>query len=97
MRIGKDGMTYVTKRGSFFIKPSTDRLHRKRPTRFIKLTQALKRWARDLARLSSLTKTNRVRYEGHLLKRNLKEAICVAVVSERVIMQHLLTNLRRRS
>jgi hypothetical protein len=37
MRIGNEGMTYVTKSGSFFIKSSPDHPFRKRPRRFTKL------------------------------------------------------------
>jgi hypothetical protein len=96
MRIGSEGMTYVTKSGSFFIKSSPDRLLRKRPTRFIKLTDALRRWARELARASSLTRTKRGQYQDRLLIRNLREAVRVAVPSERVVIQRLLNSLRRR-
>ena len=96
MRIGNEGMTYVTKSGSFFVKSSPDRLLRKRPARFIKLTDALRRWARELARASSLTRTKRGQYQDRLLIRNLREAVHVAVPGERVVIQRLLKNLRRR-
>ncbi len=75
MRLGNEGMTYVTRSGRFFIKSSPDRLRRKRPTRFIELTEALRRWAGDFARASSLAKTKRVEYEDRLLLRNLREAV----------------------
>jgi hypothetical protein len=96
MRIGNEGLTYVTKSGSFFIMSSPDHLFRKRPRRFTKLTEALGRWARELARASNLTRTKRGQYQDRLLLRNLREAIRVAVPSERVIMRRLLSNLRRR-
>jgi len=96
MRIGNDGMTYVTNSGSFFIKSSPARLLRKRSGRFTKLTEALRRWARELARAASLTKTKRGQYQDRLLRRNLREAIRVAEPSERVVMQRLLKNLRQR-
>jgi hypothetical protein len=96
MSIGNDGMTYVSKSGAFFIKSSPDRLLRKRPARFINLAAALRRWARELARATSLPNTKRGRYQERLLLRNLREAIPVAVPSERATMQRLLNNLRRR-
>jgi len=96
MRIGNDGMRYVTKSGSFFIKSSPDHLLRKRPKGFIRLTKALRRWARELARAASLTKAKRGQYQDRLLLRNLREAIRVAVPSERVVMQCLLKNCRRQ-
>ena len=46
MRIADEGRTYVTKSGSFFVKAPPDRAHPKRPARFIRLTQALRIWAR---------------------------------------------------
>jgi hypothetical protein len=95
MRIGYDGMAYVTKSGTFFIRSSPDRLCCKRPTRFIKLTEALRRWARELVRAASLPKTKRRQYQDRLLLRNLREAIHVAVPSERVVVQGLLRSLRR--
>jgi hypothetical protein len=95
MRIGNDGMTYITKSGRFFLQSSPDRIRRKRPTRFTKLTQALRRWARELGRAASLTKTKRGQYQDRLLLRNLREAIRVAVPTERVVMQGLLRGLRR--
>jgi len=95
MRIGNDGLTYVTKSGSFFIKTPPDP-RRERSARFVRLTEALRRWARDLARSASLTKIKRGKYEHRVLLRNLREAIRVAGQSERVVMQRLLTNVRRR-
>ncbi len=95
MRIGHDGLTYETKSGRFFIKSPPGRLLRKRPKRLIKLAEALKSWARELARASRLTKARRIRFEHRLLLRNLREAIRVAVPTEKVIMQRLLKSLLR--
>jgi hypothetical protein len=96
MRLGHEGTAYVTKSGSFFVKPPPASLLRKRPKRFVSLAEALGRWAHEHARSSNLTKTKRVRYEDRLLRRNFREAIRVAVPNERVIMQGLLKNLRRQ-
>jgi 5-methylcytosine-specific restriction endonuclease McrA len=95
MRIDNAGMTYVTKSGKFFIKSSPEQLRRRRPRRFMKLAESLRRWARELARATILTKTKRRQYQDRLLLRNLREAIRVAVPTERVIMQGLLRSLRR--
>jgi hypothetical protein len=95
MHIGDAGMTYVTKSGKFFIKSSLEQLHRKRPRRFIRLAESLRKWARELARAASLTKTKSGQYQDRLLMRNLSEAIRIAVPSERVVMRRLLMNLRR--
>jgi hypothetical protein len=95
MHIGNAGATYVSKNGKFFIKSSPERLHRKRPRRFIRLAESLSRWARELAQSASFTKTRCGRYQNRLLMRNLREAIRGAVPSERVQMQRLLTNFRQ--
>ncbi len=95
MHIGNEGMTYVTKSGTFFVKSSPDCLLCRRPARFIKLTDALRRWARELVRASCLTRIKRGQYQDRLLIRNLREAVRVAVPSERVVIQRLLKNLRR--
>lgn len=96
MRLGYERMAYVTKSGRFFVKRPTASLRRKRSRRFVRLAEALGRWARELAHASNLTKTKRVRYEDGLLRRNLREAIRVAVPTEKGIMQHILKNLRSR-
>jgi hypothetical protein len=90
MHVGSGGMTYVTKGEKFFIKASLEQLHRKRPRRFMKLAAALRRWARELARATSLTKTEYRKYRDRLLVRDLREAIRVALPSERVVMHGLL-------
>lgn len=96
MYIRDAGMTYVTESGKFFIKSPPEQLHRKRPRRFLKLAESLRRWARDLARLSSVTKTKYGQYRDRLLVRDLREAIRCASPSEKAIMRHLLMNVRRR-